>query len=392
MSKSPIDRSADLKRLRDEGYDIEVRERFLLVRSFPYLNSKKEVHYGILVSPLDWAGDVTTIPGTHAAFFIGEAPCHENGRLMSEIITGSSRQQLEPGLFVDHSFSAKPLEGRYPNFYDKVKRHAEIICGPAKAVDPNATPKVFPVIETTEGESVFKYADTASSRAGIAVASAKLEVGKIGIVGTGGTGSYILDLVAKTPVREIHLFDGDVLLNHNAFRSPGAPSVEELRGKPLKAEYFQKLYSNMRRGIVAHPGYITEANVDELKQLDFVFLSMDGGSTKQLVVQKLQEWGVPFIDVGMGLELVKGSIGGILTVTTSTKEKSDHVLSRIPILTADKNNDYSRNIQVADLNALNAALAVIKWKKLIGFYHDFEHEHFSAYTVDGNRLNNEDRK
>ena len=133
-------------------------------------------------------------------------------------------------------------------------------------------------------------------------------------------------------------------------------------------------------------------NVQELKQLDFVFLSMDGGSAKQFIVQKLQEWGVSFIDVGMGLELVKGAIGGILTVTTSTKEKSDHVLSRIPVLTADKNNDYSRNIQVADLNALNAAMAVIKWKKLVGFYHDFEHEHFSAYTVDGNRLSNEDRK
>lgn len=114
------------------------------------------------------------------------------------------------------------------------------------------------MIETTDTESVFKYADTASSRAGIAVASAKLELGKIGIVGTGGTGSYILDLVAKTPVKEIHLFDGDIMLNHNAFRSPGAPSVEELREKPSKAEYFQRLYSKMRRGIVAHPGYQNE--------------------------------------------------------------------------------------------------------------------------------------
>jgi hypothetical protein len=52
---------------------------------------------------------------------------------------------------------------------------------------------------------------------------------------------------------------------------------------------------------------------------------------------------------------------------------------------------WSKQKRVADLNALNAAMAVIKWKKLLGFYHDFEHEHFSAYTVDGNRLSNEDR-
>ena len=96
----------------------------------------------------------------------------------------------------------------------------------------------------------------------------------------------------------------------------------------------------MRRGIVAHPGYVTEASVQELKQFDFVFLSMDGAPAKQFIVQKLQEWGVPFIDVGMGLELVNGAINGIITVTASTKGKSDHVQGRIPILKADKNNDY----------------------------------------------------
>ena len=40
---------------------------------------------------------------------------------------------------------------------------------------------------------------------------------------------------------------------------------------------------------------------------------------------------------------------------------------------------------------MNATLAVIKWKKLCGFYHDFQHEHFSTYTIDGNKLLNEDK-
>ena len=51
---------------------------------------------------------------------------------------------------------------------------------------------------------------------------------------------------------------------------------------------------------------------------------------------------------------------------------------------------YSSNIQVADLNALNAAMAVIKWKKIRGFYRDFEREHHSTYTTDGNMLLNSD--
>ena len=31
-------------------------------------------------------------------------------------------------------------------------------------------------------------------------------------------------------------------------------------------------------------------------------------------------------------------------------------------------DDYSSNIQVADLNALNAILAIIRWKRYLGFY------------------------
>ena len=53
-------------------------------------------------------------------------------------------------------------------------------------------------------------------------------------------------------------------------------------------------------------------------------------------------------------------------------------------------NEYDVNIQIADLNALNATLAVIKWKKLMGFYQDLDGEHHSTYTVGGNMLRNED--
>ena len=72
------------------------------------------------------------------------------------------------------------------------------------------------------------------------------------------------------------------------------------------------------------------------------------------------------------------ALGGILRVTTSTVQNREHVKAkhRIPFSDGDGNDEYSRNIQIADLNTLNAALAVIKWKKLFGFYRDLDHEHF----------------
>ena len=94
----------------------------------------------------------------------------------------------------------------------------------------------------------------------------------------------------------------------------------------------------------------------------------------------------------MGLELIDGSLGGILRVTASTPEKRDHVhQGRISFTGGGPDDIYSSNIQVADLNALNALMAVIKWKKIRGFYRDLKREHHSTYTTDGNMSLNGDQ-
>ena len=70
----------------------------------------------------------------------------------------------------------------------------------------------------------FQYPNTNSARAKITDLDEKYKGLKIAIIGLGGTGSYVLDLIAKTPVAEIHIFDKDVFQLHNAFRAPGATS------------------------------------------------------------------------------------------------------------------------------------------------------------------------
>lgn len=220
----------------------------------------------------------------------------------------------------------------------------------------------------------------------------KLAFDKLAIVGLGGTGSYVLDLVAKTPVKEIHTFDGDVYSTHNAFRSPAAPSIEELREQPKKVTYFKALYSKMHRGIIAHDTHVDASNVDQLRDMNFVFLCLDQGEPKRCIVEKLEEQRIPFIDVGMGLYFKNEMLGGILRVTTSTVDQRQHVRDkgRISFDDGGDNNEYDKNIQIADLNALNAVLAVIKWKKLFGFYADLEKEFFSTYTIGCNMLTSED--
>jgi hypothetical protein len=360
-----------------------------LLKSVPYVTSSKRAASGTLVSDLTLSGDRTTTPSTHVVYFAGEYPCDQEGAPLDKIRHTSEHKELDKGLVVEHSFSSKP-PGGYKDYYDKLTTYAAILSSPAQAIEPTATPMTFPVVEGEDGESVFNYVDTASSRAEITAVSRRLEIARVAIVGVGGTGSYVLDLVSKTPVNEIHIFDGDVFSQHNAFRSPGAASIDELRQKPRKVAYFAEKYAGMRRGIVPHPYRVDAADADELRDMDFVFLCLDGGDGKQGLLDKLDALDVPFVDVGMGLDEIDGSLGGILRVTTSTNEKRDHVGARVPA-SGPVNGDYARNIQVADLNALNAALAVIRWKKHFGFYRDLEHEHHSTYTIDGNVLINDER-
>ncbi len=185
--------------------------------------------------------------------------------------------------------------------------------------------------------------------------------------------------------------EGDEFLQHKAFRAPGAPSIDELREAPKKVDYPKGPYSRMRRGIVAHAARIDATNLHLLDGITFAFVCMDAGDARRLVVERLEALGVPFIDVGMGLELVDGSLGGILRVTTGTPERRDHARhGRLSFVGGGGDDLYSSNIQVADLNALNVIMAVIKWKKIRGFYRDCEREHRSTYTTDGNMLLNSD--
>jgi hypothetical protein len=84
--------------------------------------------------------------------------------------------------------------------------YAAILAGPAAVLKPEASPRIFAAPEDDDN-SVFNYTETASDRAGIGALSELLAEERVAIIGCGGTGSYIFDLIAKTRVCEIRLID-----------------------------------------------------------------------------------------------------------------------------------------------------------------------------------------
>jgi hypothetical protein len=257
-------------------------------------------------------------------------------------------------------------------------------------MNPDINEKTFKVIPDNENTTVFQYIDTNSSRANFNKINDKLNGQKIAIIGLGGTGAYILDLLAKTPVQEIHLYDGDDFLQHNAFRSPGAASLDHLNQKLKKVAYYSEVYSRMHKGIKPHASFLTSENISDLDAFSFVFICVDKNSVRKLVIEYLLQKEISFIDVGLGVLTIDDCLIGTVRYTVGTGVKNDHLASRISGGDADDDNAYSTNIQIADLNALNAAFAVIKWKKICGFYQDLEKEHHSTYSINVAQLINED--
>ncbi len=146
----------------------------------------------------------------------------------------------------------------------------------------------------------------------------------------------------------------------------------------------QSVYSHLHKHIIPHEEYLTEDNIGSLRGMSYVFICIDKGKEKKKLIQMMVSMALPLLDVGMGVEVVEDRLIGILRVTTGNPGKYDHLPQRISF-GEDDQNDYA-NIQIADMNALNAILAVIKWKKLSSFYDDQKKEYHSTYTINTSQL------
>ncbi|MFE6868800.1 ThiF family adenylyltransferase [Kitasatospora sp. NPDC057692] len=387
MSTALLARDPDLVRLLDDGYDVVVHAGHIIIRHIPYATENRTVEHGFLAYPMTISGDRLVSGTDHRIWFSGSVPCDEHGRPLA--LASPDLREIAEGMRAGFMLSSKPGPDGYPDEYTKITAYARIIADQAHALDSSATSTPGAAWQEIDDDSPFVYRDTATSRAGIAAVNRRFRGHRVVIVGLGGSGSYILDQVAKTEVDSILLVDGDTFDNHNAFRAPGAPTLDTLRSRPAKAVYLASIYANMHRGVTACEQYLDEENLDLLTGATFVFLASDDATGKPAITEWLEAHNVPFIDVGMGVDEVDGRLSGLLRVTTSLPTRRVPARSRIPQPALER-DAYGRNIQTADLNALNAVLAVIRWKRFIGIYADATDEGHSTYSLITNEIANED--
>ena len=100
MSQKLVDRSPDLKRLRDEGYDLRLLGNHVAVGSVPYVTADREVKRGLVLSTLELAQNQVKKPDDHTAWFAGGVPCDKNGTPLNKIIHDTNVHTPVQGLTV----------------------------------------------------------------------------------------------------------------------------------------------------------------------------------------------------------------------------------------------------------------------------------------------------
>ncbi|HPW30628.1 MAG: ThiF family adenylyltransferase [Burkholderiaceae bacterium] len=369
-----VSRNQDIAKLVEKGYAITFDSGWMILRDIPYLDQLGVLHWGAIATklvPVDATGLVTQ--EDHTILFAGAHPCGLDRQPIPAIDAGSHQLELScncSDVLVQRRFSNKPrvagsLQG-FNNFFDKIESYVGIIAGPAMTAHA-ATPLTFKSVEDEPEYSVFHYQDSLTSKAEISDLSRKFHDDVIAIIGLGGTGAYTLDFMVKTAVREIRGFDGDAFHVHNAYRSPGKLDETEL-GKS-KAAVYQGRYASFRDGVKLMSHYVDSESGSAFEGVTFAFVCVDKGSSRAAIFDLLIGLGIPFIDVGMGLKRAGGPLSGMLRTTYFASERSQVMREKsLAEMHDGPENLYRTNVQIAELNAFNAALAVIRYKQLRGFY------------------------
>lgn len=387
MLQSLVSHNDDIRRLVEKGYAVAFdRTNHLVVRDVPYLDAERNLKIGAFVTKLEFIDQQRVKQQDHQVFFAGAIPYGLDGRPVPNLAGGPCTITLgkeSADVVVERSFSNKPKKtNAYKDFFDKIESYANQICEPAREKYGTSWLTFNVRTEEIPSDSVFKIHDTLSSLAEIGDLSAKLKNDVVAIIGLGGTGSYLLDFMAKTPVKEIRAFDFDDFHVHNAFRSPGrlAPDVEF--GKP-KVEVYRSRYDGFRSGLSMTQKFVDSSAGESLEGVTFAFVCVDKGEARARIFDLLLGKRIPFIDLGIGLKRKDGPLKGTVRMTyysveygTKVREKGYAPLETTP------DDVYRTNIQTAELNALNAAFAVMRFKQLRGFYLEALPLHHAVFYSD----------
>ena len=139
----------------------------------------------------------------------------------------------------------------------------------------------------------------------------RLQDVRVGIIGCGGTGSVVVQMLAHLGIQHLTLVDPDVVELSNLNRLVGATWADVRRGR-TKVHIAQRLvrWINPQARVQALPTSATNPQaITALKGLDMLFGCTDNHGSRLLLNQLAVQYLIPYLDLGAGLQVTPG--GGL---------------------------------------------------------------------------------
>lgn len=252
------------------------------------------------------------------------------------------------------TISIKRDEADYRDAWEALKTYINAIYGGFLASDNNGRqeverPYTFPILGEKSRDEV-QWLDLVRGE-------------KIAVVGLGGVGAWIADLLAKADVAEVHGWDADVIEKKNIIRMPGAVNPDWI-GKS-KAKWFEETYRQIHRRVYGHAENVTDQNAKEIcTNTTFGFVAVDNEEGREIACNAMAEVGIPFIDVGIALDRRDGQVTASIRLTTVWPH-DDAWRKAIPKVDKAGQDVYGK-LELPDLAASAAGWAVQSWRKMRG--------------------------
>ena len=377
MSPTPTNHEKQLAGVLQAGFDCVIEDDTLTVGPIPYRLSTGGVDHGYLICHLARSGEDIASPSDHTAKWIGdEVPHHRDGREMDKLILDRTPTTWSNGRTSICTMS-RNLPEPYTDYGQKMLTYARLIA--QEASNDWRIPDHGKISVKDKNRLVDK--ETGLNRVGIGHLDKLLAKENLAVIGAGGTGGHIVDLISKTNVQQIDIFDPDEVSVHTQLRWPGVVERNLVSQGTNKAEYLASFYGRRTNcNLRGYPVKVTKANLSLVTDKTMVFVAIDDGKARREILTGLAASNVNFLDCGIDLQLVGGAdnddaLTASARITRCHEEESPEKQLEIAKGTpggndVEANNLYARNIQTVEMNSLNATLAVIAWKQAIGFYQD----------------------
>ncbi len=202
----------------------------------------------------------------------------------------------------------------------------------------------------------------------------------IAIIGLGGVGSVLCQSLAHVGVRKFILIDDDVVENSNLIKLVGAgpKNIGEKKHKVI-TDMIDNIAGIHTNPVIVDKKYLltTKNDIDDiLKNVNFVFCSVDRQNGREQVNSLCVRNRIPFIDCGVGMAESDGVVKDIVGQTIM-------VLPGWPCLQCFGKQDTlsyrDKKIPYIQINSIIANLAVMEFVKYIS---DFaENYHMIYYSM-----------